>query len=85
MKTYLKNIFSTKSNYNSYGKEILFYFVTLGLLFLFGVFVHGIIHILNNAILVRIVAGIFSIVFITVSAFLFIRLLSITDSKKTKE
>ena len=85
MKTYLKNIFSTKSNYNSYGKEVLFYFVTLGLLFLFGVFVHGIIHILNNAILVRIVAGIFSIVFITVSAFLFIRLLSITDSKKTKE
>lgn len=85
MKTYLKNIFSTKSNYNSYGKEVLFYFVTLGLLFLFGVFVHGIIHILNNAILVRIVAGIFSIVFITVTAFLFIRLLSITDSKKTKE
>ncbi len=85
MKTYLKNIFSTKSNYNSYGKEILFYFVTLGLLFLFGVFVHGIIHILNNAILVRVVAGIFSIVFITVSAFLFIRLLSITDSKKTNE
>lgn len=85
MKTYLKNIFSTKSNYNSYGKEVLFYFVTLGLLFLFGVFVHGIIHILNNAILVRIVAGIFSIVFITVTAFLFIRLLSITDSKKTNE
>ena len=85
MKTYLKNIFSTKSNYNSYGKEVLFYFVTLGLLFLFGVFVHGIIHILNNAILVRVVAGIFSIVFITVTAFLFIRLLSITDSKKTKE
>lgn len=85
MKTYLKNIFSTKSNYNSYGKEVLFYFVTLGLLFLFGVFVHGIIHILNNAILVRIVAGIFSIAFITVTAFLFIRLLSITDSKKTNE
>lgn len=85
MKTYLKNIFSTKSNYNSYGKEVLFYFVTLGLLFLFGVFVHGIIHILNNAILVRIIAGIFSIAFITVTAFLFIRLLSITDSKKTNE
>ena len=85
MKTYLKNIFSIKSNYNSYGKEVLFYFLNLGLLFLWGMFVFGIVHAFKLTVLIHIFAGIFTITFIAVTAFLFIKFVSITDNRKTNE
>lgn len=82
MSTFLKNLFSVKSNYNSYGKEILFYFMALVASFIVGIFCHGIANALNLTTLIFIFAAFFGVLYLALTILLFLRLLSITDRKK---